>query len=312
MGTDIRIGTCGYAYPGPPPKGWFGAFYPEGMPSRWDPLEYYARIFTTVEINSSFYGPPSERTAAAWASKTPRDFLFTLKLWQKFTHPSRIGHGSSAGSWEPVGPADVDKMRAALDPLQDAGKLGALVLQYPPSFDRAPQNLERLESTLSLFPYCPKAIELRHKSWSDELEKTREIVERHRAAWIVIDEPKFAASIRQPFEPVGSLFYFRAHGRNARTWWRHSESWERYDYCYSRAEIRQLAAKIANASSRPGLRASFVFFNNHARASAAANAVMMAQELGVPLRAMPPEAMLAQFPELIPGGSGVDLAGRRR
>src|ERR671924_609143 len=86
---QIRIGTSGYSYPGPPPKGWSGVFYPQNRGKRFDPLEYYSQIFNVVEINSSFYGPPSEKMAEAWVRKTPADFAFTVKLWQKFTHPKK-------------------------------------------------------------------------------------------------------------------------------------------------------------------------------------------------------------------------------
>jgi uncharacterized protein YecE (DUF72 family) len=109
----IRIGTAGYSYPGPPPKGWHGAFYPQARGRRIDELEYYSRIFNTVDINSSFYGPPSERMANAWVRKTPDDFLFTPKLWQKFTHPTKIGQGKSTGQWEPTTQADVDLFELA-------------------------------------------------------------------------------------------------------------------------------------------------------------------------------------------------------
>src|SRR5437773_11986026 len=82
----IKIGTSGYSYPGPAPKGWAGTFYPvQGR--RFDALEYYSRFFDVVEINSSFYRPPAPAMAEAWVGKTPDDFEFAVKLWQKFTHP---------------------------------------------------------------------------------------------------------------------------------------------------------------------------------------------------------------------------------
>ena len=79
---SIRIGTAGYSYPGLPPKGCHGAFYPQSKGKRIDELEYYSQIFNTVEINPSFYGPPSERMANARVRKTPEDLIFILKLWQ--------------------------------------------------------------------------------------------------------------------------------------------------------------------------------------------------------------------------------------
>lgn len=305
---QIRIGSSGYSYPGPPPKGWFGAFYPEISAKRIDQLEYYSELFNVVEINSSFYGPPSEKVAQAWVRKTPADFVFTVKLWQKFTHPSKIGQRGSSEEWKPIDRDDLELFQAGLQPLAEAGKLGALLLQYPAGFHCSPENLDKLQNSLAYFPHYPKAVELRHKSWSESGEETGALLEQHRATWVLIDEPKFASSIRQKFEPVGGMLYFRAHGRNAQKWWNHKESWERYDYCYSRDEIKKMADRIKDATAKPGTQRAFIFFNNHARANAAVNAIMLSQELQIPLKAMPSEALVAKFPQLAyaPGQSARD------
>src|SRR5919108_2303649 len=233
---QIRIGTSGYSYPAPPPKGWSGVFYPQNRGKRFDPLEYYSQIFNVVEINSSFYGPPSEKMAEAWVRKTPADFAFTVKLWQKFTHPKKIGQGTSRGEWEAINKDDLDLFRAGIQPLADSGKLAAILLQYPAGFYCSPENIEKLHTTLNYFPQYPRAVELRHKSWSERAEETTALLEQNESTWVFIDEPKFASSARQNFDPVGKMLYFRAHGRNVQKWWNHKESWERYDYCYSREE----------------------------------------------------------------------------
>src|SRR5919206_2306555 len=124
----ILIGTAGYSYPGPPPKGWYGAFYPDAKPKGFDELKYYSSIFNTVEINSTFYRPASVPVTKNWAAKTPADFSFAIKLWQKFTHPKKLGSKDLGGAWEKITQDDVDKVRASLDPLADARKLGALLL----------------------------------------------------------------------------------------------------------------------------------------------------------------------------------------
>src|SRR5918992_1245043 len=111
----------------------------------------------------------------------------------------------------------------------------------------------------------------------------------------------FATSIRQQPEAIGDIFYFRAHGRNAKAWWNPKESWQRYDYLYSRKEIKQHAERIKTAANTPGVKKAFAFYNNHSRANAPANAIMLSQELGVRLKAMPPESMVAIFPELAQG-----------
>ena len=301
---DIKIGTSGYSYPGTPPKGWYGAFYPEKKTKGFDELRYYSQIFNTCEINNTFYRPPSPAVAKAWADKTPADFSFAVKLWQKFTHPTKISRAKSDEHWEPATQSDFDQFRAGILPLAEGGKLGALLLQYPAGFHYSRENIEKIESTLRWFYDYPKVVELRHKSWSEKNPEIKALLMESRASGVLIDEPKFATSIRQPAEALGEIFYFRAHGRNAKAWWNPKESWERYDYLYSRAEIKRHAERIRTAASTPGVKKAFAFYNNHSRANAPANAIMLSQELGVRLKAMPPEAMVAKFPELVHGIAG--------
>jgi len=296
---DIKIGTSGYSYPGAPPKGWYGAFYPEKKTKGFDELKYYSQIFNTCEINSTFYRPPSSAITTAWASKTPDDFSFAIKLWQKFTHPMKIGRGGSEDQWEPPTQKDFGDFRSGILPLAEAGKLGVLLLQYPAGFHFSAENLEKVQNTLRWFYDYPKAVELRHKSWNENNTEIQSLLFENRASGVLIDEPKFATSIRQEPKAIGDIFYFRAHGRNAKAWWNPKESWERYDYLYSRAEIKKHAERITTAASTAGVKKSFAFYNNHARANAPANAIMLSQELGVRLKAMPPEAMLQKFPDLV-------------
>ena len=299
MNPPLLIGTSGYSYPGQPPKGWSGAFYPEPKRKGFDELAYYSQIFSTVEINSTFYRPPSGNSTAAWAKKTPSDFSFALKLWQKFTHPVKIGRKKSEEQWETPTQDDIDQFRAGMEPLAEAGKLGALLLQYPTGFHCTPENIECVERTLQVFYDYPKVVELRHNSWSERHSEIKALLIAHRASSVLIDEPKFSSSIRQQVETIADIFYFRAHGRNAKAWWRPKESWERYDYLYARDEIKKLADRIKSATSAPGIKKGFAFFNNHARANAPANAIMLSQELGLRLKAMPSEALIARFPELV-------------
>lgn len=299
--SSIKIGTSGYAYPGPPPKGWYGAFYPDKKRKGFDELKYYSEIFNTCEINSTFYRPPAPELTKGWADKTPPDFSFAVKLWQKFTHPMKISRNKSDDKWEPASQGDFDEFRAGILPLAEAGKLGALLLQYPAGFHLSPENMEKVESTLRWFYDYPKVVELRHKSWSEKNAELKALLLENRASGVLIDEPKFATSIRQTAEAIGELFYFRAHGRNAKAWWNPKESWERYDYLYSREEIKKHAQRIKTAASTPGVKKAFAFYNNHARANAPANAIMLSQELGVRLKTMPPEAMVIKFPDLVQG-----------
>lgn len=182
-------------------------------------------------------------------------------------------------------------------PLVRAGKLAGLLLQYPAAFRLSDENAERLRRTLALFGEVPRVVELRHRSWSDRAAETRALLEEAGASWAVIDEPKFATSVRQPFEPAGELFYLRLHGRNAEKWWRHAESWERYDYLYSPEEISALAGRLRQVGARfPG--PVHALFNNHARGQAVANALMLKREMGQEIAAALPAEVVEAFPAL--------------
>ena len=296
---DIKIGTSGYSYAGAPPKGWYGAFYPEKKSKQYDELKHYSQVFNACEINNTFYRPPSAAVAKSWAQKTPDDFTFAVKCWQKFTHPMKVGRSKSDERWEPASQQDFDEFREGIRPLAEAGKLGVLLLQYPTGFHCSRENLDKIAATLRWFYDYPKVVELRHKSWNEQNAEVRALLLENRASGVLIDEPKFATSIRQEAEAIGDIFYFRAHGRNAKAWWNPQESWQRYDYLYSREEVRRHAEKIKTAAGKPGVKRAFAFYNNHARANAAANAIMLSQELSVRLKAMPPEAMVTKFPELV-------------
>jgi len=296
----LRIGTSGYSYPGAPPKGWYGVFYPETKRKRFDELEFYSSFFDAVEINSSFYRPPAPGMAEAWVKKTPPDFAFAIKVWQKFTHPTRIGEESKGAGekWGEHTQADVEIFKRSIGALSDSGKLGVLLFQYPPGFHYAKENAEKLRWTLDVFKDYPKAIELRHRSWSDRGKETTALLEQSGAAWTIIDEPKFASSVVQEFEPVGEILYLRLHGRNRQKWWNHGEAWERYDYFYGPEEIRFFGDRIRELAQKSPQAKIYVFFNNHARGQAVADALMLKNELQQQIAARLPAAMVQAYPQL--------------
>ena len=294
------VGTCGYSYPGEPPKGWSGVFYPKGGNKRVDELEFYASFFNTVEINSTFYRPANAEAARGWVKKTPSGFIFTVKAWQKFTHPTKLG-GEAVGSrerWEPFDSADINRFVEGIAPLAEAGRLGALLFQYPASFLCAPDKVERLEETLAAFDFCPKVVELRHCSWSDQAEETRKRLERFRAGWAFIDEPKFQTSVKQEISAGCEIAYLRLHGRNQQKWWRHADAWERYDYLYPADNIRRLAEKLKTLAGQSPRTKFYVFFNNHARGQAVANALMFQAALDPSAQRRTPRSLVEAFPEL--------------
>lgn len=296
----LRIGTSGYSYPGAPPKGWYGVFYPETKGKRFDELGYYCSFFNTVEINTTFYRPPAPGIAEAWAKKTPAEFEFAVKVWQKFTHPLKLGEGSRGAEerWEGPTQADVEIFRKSIGALADSGKLGILLFQYPAGFHYTDKNVEKLRWTLKAFKDYPKAVELRHRSWSDRGQETKMLLEQSGATWTVLDEPKFASSVVQEFEPVGEILYLRMHGRNKQRWWSHGEAWERYDYFYGPEEIRFFADKIRQSAQKSAPEKTYVFFNNHARGQAVADALLLKHEMGEEVAAEVPRALAQAHPQL--------------
>jgi uncharacterized protein YecE (DUF72 family) len=299
--ADLRIGTSGWNYPSG--KGtWNGIFYP---PSRarakgFDELVFYAEHFNTVEVNSTFYGQPRVDVCRAWAERTPPGFEFSVKLYRKFTHPKMVGH-------EPANVFDIDDFKRGIDPLASAGKLGALLAQFPPSFKSDAASLEYLQWLLDAFAGYRLAVELRHSSWSDRFGKTLALLNAHGAAFVQIDEPKFRLSITQNQLPnIQGVYYMRLHGRNAAQWWTHEKSEDRYNYLYSAAETGEFAETIA--SVRHIVKKAYLYSNNHFSAKSVANAAMIKKQLGEPLEGAYSEEFLARYPEI---GSDVNRADAR-
>ena len=271
------IGTSGWSYP----KGrgtWTGYFYPAG---KINELEYYSQFFNTVEINSSFYRPPNPGYVDNWVRLTPKDFLFAVKLWQKFTHPRM--YEAATGEVAVISQNDVDLFRQSLEPLYKSGKLGALLAQFPPSFRNDQYGQQMLSAVLRTFGQYRLAVELRHRSWSDD-PHTAELLREYNAAWVQIDEPKFQSSIAADVPLTADMAYFRFHGRNRETWWT-GDSETRYKYLYSPEEIRELADRTMPAFEQTKL--AFAFFNNHWRGYAPRNAVALKKELKLPVQELP-------------------------
>jgi uncharacterized protein YecE (DUF72 family) len=301
--AGIRIGTSGWSYPSGQGT-WNGIFYPTPRPRGFDELAFYAEHFDTVEVNSTFYRSPEAAHVARWVARTPSDFLFSVKLFQKFTHPDMyLARGGSA-DWNPSR-VDLDLFRAGLEPLVAHGRLGALVMQFPPSFHYAPESLDYLHWLLDAFAGYRPAVELRHKSWSDQAGAVDAALAAHQAAWVLIDEPKFASSIAQTVSapptasPASSpLVYLRLHGRNAKDWWTHETAEDRYNYCYSPEELAPFADR-AKAEASAG-RKVFLYLNNHFSAKAAANAAVLQRQVGQPVRGDYGLAFRMAYPEAFP------------
>jgi uncharacterized protein YecE (DUF72 family) len=305
----VRVGTAGWHYPAG--RGtWNGVFYPTPRPRGFDELRFYAEHFNTVEVNSTFYGQPRADVSRGWSERTPPGFEFSVKLYQKFTHPRMFterlrdslpesAHGEPAlmGALARPTAADLDEFRRGVDPLASAGKLGALLAQFPPSFKDGSASRDYLAHLLQAFAGCSVAVELRHRSWSDGIASTLSLLNEFGAAWVQIDEPKFKFSIRQNYLPnVKGFYYMRLHGRNADQWWRHQNAEDRYNYLYSNGELKEFS-ETADAAQRL-VNKVYLYTNNHYSAKAVANAAMIRQQLGEPLEGEYTPEFVERYPEV--------------
>ncbi len=280
--AKIYVGTSGWSYP----KGegrWTGYFYPIG---KINELEYYSQFFNTVEINSSFYRPPNPGYVYNWARRVPEGFLFTVKLWQKFTHPKM--YEEATGEAAVISQKDVDQFKQSIEPLARYGKLGALLAQFPPSFKNDGFGQQILGAVIKTFNEYRLAVELRHRSWSDD-ENTARFLRENNVSWVQIDEPKFQSSIAGEVPITADVAYFRFHGRNAEMWWK-GDSETKYKYLYSGDEINELVEKVKAASEQTNL--TFALFNNHWRGYAPRNAVDMMKALQLPFTDLPMQTTL--------------------
>lgn len=313
----VHVGTSGWNYP--TGKGrWNGLFYPATRSKRnrtsgFDELRFYSEHFDTVEVNTTFYGQPRREVTSAWVERTPAGFTFSLKLYQKFTHPRMFREAaqrSAPGSngllldlLAQVTASDIDDFRAGIDPIAAAGKLGALLAQFPASFKSTEASRDYLARLLRLLHDYPVAVELRHSTWSDAFGETLDLLNASRAAWVQIDEPKFRFSIRQNQLPnITGFHYMRLHGRNAAKWWRHDKSEDRYDYLYSGEELKEFSETATAAKAL--VKKAYLYTNNHFAAKSVVNAVMLKAQMGQPIEGEYPPALVERYPELrrlVPG-----------
>jgi uncharacterized protein YecE (DUF72 family) len=261
-------------------------------------------------VNSTFYGQPRAEVTRGWAERTPAGFEFSVKLYQKFTHPGMFrqrvagqlpadaaGESAIVNALAQPNEADVDAFRRGIDPLASSGRLGALLAQFPASFKDTAASRDTLAGLLRAFGGYPVAVELRHKSWSDRIGDTLEMLNTFGAAWVQIDEPKFQFSIRQNYLPnVKGFYYMRLHGRNAAQWWKHDKSEDRYNYLYSPEELKEFTETAKSAAQL--VKKTYLYTNNHFSAKSVANAAMIKQQLGEPLDGEYPQAFLDRYPEV--------------
>jgi uncharacterized protein YecE (DUF72 family) len=253
----IKVGTSGYSYPE-----WRGGFYPEGLPQQ-QMLAFYARHFSTVEINSTYYRIPPARNMAAMAKRAEGRLDFAVKAHQDMTH-TRDKYAEA-----------LPLFHEALTPLREVGALGCVLAQFPFSFKASPGNVDFLRRIASDLAPDPVAVEFRHQSWI--AEQTFDLLRELGLAYCCVDEPRLPNLPAPVVRSTASIAYIRFHGRNRAKWWTHAAAWERYDYLYSQGELLEWLPQIRFLARET--EKCYAFFNNHARGQAVSNARMLVQLL---------------------------------
>lgn len=257
----LWVGTSGYSY-----VEWTNAgFYPVGTPpGRMLPV--YARFFSIVELNYTWYQMPKAEALERMASQVSSEFLFTAKLTRSLTHEV------DPVQWR----GEVSRYRDGISALIQSGQLIAVLVQFPPAFDRVLANRKFLAALLDELEGVPLAVEFRHRSWAND--RVFAELERRKITLVNVDMPALPG-LFPPLDIVTNpaLFYLRFHGRNLRGW-RSGNMQKQFDYFYTDEQLAESAngtvAKMARQAQR-----GVIFFNNHIRGQAANNARMFVAKL---------------------------------
>lgn len=275
----IRVGTAGWKY-----KDWDGIVYPKPKPRSFDELAYLARYFNTIEINSSYYGAPRPSAAKKWAKSVAENsaFQFTAKLFHSFTHERKPA------------PNDEKDFKDGMTPLVEAGRLGALLLQFPWSFRNSRESREYLIDLHRQFREYPLVLEVRHASWTEP--GILDLLAELDIGLCNIDQPLFKRSIKPGAEATSAIGYIRLHGRNYKTWFAESANVrERYDYLYSVDELAPWIDRVKDIARRT--KNTYMVSNNHNIGKSTTNALQLTSILkGEPVPA--PPTLLQHYPEL--------------
>ena len=277
----IKVGVAGWSYPD-----WEAVVYPGGERRSLDRLRYLAGFVDVIEINNTFYQPPSERAVGDWCRRVAdvEGFRFTVKLLRRFTHQRE----------EKWAPAELDDFLGRIRPIFDQGAGGALLAQFPQSFHCKAETMRYLEMLLGRIEGFPIVVELRHHTWDNPNVFT--MLDAMGAGTCSIDQPLFRGSLNPLDRITGGIGYIRFHGRNREHWFNEKSGRnERYDYLYSHEELEpwiERARKMADSASEV-----YVIANNHFRGQAVCNAVMLKSSFAG-RRVKAPATLLEHFPIL--------------
>ena len=259
MAARILVGTCSWTERSLVAS---GRFYPSEMKTPEDRLRFYAQEFPIVEVDSTYYGLPSERNAALWVERTPGEFLFDIKAFSLFTHhPTPVAslpkevrealppalHTKRNVYYRDLPPELRDdlwgRFASALLPLDSAGKLGVVLFQFPPWFMPGSESQDYIVEAQERLPQYRVAVEFRNNRWLSDLnrERTLGFLRQHRLPLVCVDEPQGLTNSVPPLaEPTAEIGLVRFHGRNRQAWAKKgATTGERFDYLYSEQELEE-------------------------------------------------------------------------
>ena len=279
MAGSIRVGVCSWA-----DETLTKVWYPKGVKSGEERLRYYAERFDVVEANSTYYRLPDPAMVENWAERTPSGFTMHVKAFGVMTrHPVKVDQLPTDLRDVPTdarGRVDrppreyraevFRRFREALEPLRSAGKLGGILMQFPPYVVYRPPSFEYLEWAQEQLGGDQMLVEFRHASWLEEEKRadTLRFLEQHGMTYVVVDAPQTGGKNVLPtvVAATNETSYVRFHGRNAQTWNKRTGSAaERFDYLYSEDELREWVPRLQELAGET--ETVYAMFNNNGRST---------------------------------------------
>lgn len=295
---EILVGTCSWTDPTLIES---RRFYPDWARTAEERLQYYSSRFPIVEVDSTYYALPNQKTSGLWVERTGDRFLFDIKTFRLFTqHPTPYQalpkdiRQSLPGELEEKTnlyfrdlPSEITnelwkRFEQALLPLDSAGKLGVVLFQFPPWFYPGDEQLDYIGKCKEKLPQYRIAVEFRSTSWLNErnMKHTFAFLRAHNLSYVCVDEPQgFKSSTPPLVEATSDIGLIRFHGRNRETWEKKGvTATERFNYLYSEEELKEWVPKIRELESKTSQL--HVLFNNCYRDRAVINAWQIKDILG--------------------------------
>jgi uncharacterized protein YecE (DUF72 family) len=283
----ILVGTASWTDKTLLASGW----YPPGVDTPERRLDYYARQFPLVEVDATYYAPPNERNSALWVARTPPEFTFNVKAFSLLTqYPTKPGalykeirpDTSKNIYLKDLDQAAVelvwDRFLAALEPLYAAGKLGAILFQFPQWFPIGRANKHYLLECKRRCAPLPICVEFRSATWMspDNQPETLDFLRSYAVPYVSLDMPQgHPSSIPPVLAATADLAVVRFHGHSDK--WTSRDIYERFGYRYSEQELAEWAPRVRALAEQAG--ETHVLMNNCYRDYAQTNARQLADLL---------------------------------